>query len=103
MYVTAAVEIASRLPLKDPIFKSMEFLDPLVAFSPIKNSETEIATLAAKFSQFIEITNLTLEWHKLPSSFNEIENENFKKMPIDKMWLTMEKQRILMMKVFFPI
>jgi hypothetical protein len=101
-YITATVEIASRLPLKDPIFKSMEFLDPLVAFSPIKNSETEIATLAAKFSQFIHITNLTLEWHKLPSSFNEIEIENFKKMPIDQMWLTIGEAKNFNDESLFP-
>lgn len=101
-YITAATEILKRLPFQDPKFKSMEFLDPQVAFSLVHNCETDILSLANNFSDFIDVTNLTTEWQKLPTTFTDIEIEIFKKMPLDQMWLEIQNIKNFDEEYLFP-
>jgi hypothetical protein len=103
-YITATREMQERLPLNNDFFKNLIFLNPAVAFSVEKREQhtVEMKHVATKFANYIDLTNLSVEWSKLPHVFSELDINNFKSMKVDQMWLKIAETKNFNEEDLFP-
>nr|XP_012147785.1 PREDICTED: uncharacterized protein LOC105663456 [Megachile rotundata] len=76
-----------RLPLQDPFFKQLHFLDSKIALYDEGRQKIKDLTLIAKrVSNLIDVTELAFEWRILPSSFDDDDKKELIGLALDKMW-----------------
>ncbi|KAE8740950.1 hypothetical protein FOCC_FOCC013524 [Frankliniella occidentalis] len=75
-YARAAQEMKDRLPLNDPIFKEMAFIDPEVLLSRAARTGSDgladLSLLTAKFKEKLQLDSnaLATEWRNFPNEVN---------------------------------
>jgi hypothetical protein len=62
----------------------------------------EMKHVATKFANYIDLTNLSVEWSKLPHVFSELDINNFKSMKVDQMWLKIAETKNFNEEDLFP-
>jgi hypothetical protein len=83
-YITAATEIQDRLPIQNDFFLNLRFLDPHIAFNQKLRSDSgvNIDEIAFHFKNHINLTDKSVEWQRLTTSFNKHEITDFQRMSV---------------------
>ncbi|XP_075157987.1 uncharacterized protein LOC142231254 [Haematobia irritans] len=99
-YLTALEEIQKRLPLKeDSIFKEMEFLNPMAAFSE-NGKKFKFDLLCSKYK--ISINDTIQEFITLEYNFTQNEIKEFEAMDIVEFWTKIIKLKDINGNCMFP-
>ncbi|XP_034238072.1 zinc finger BED domain-containing protein 5-like [Thrips palmi] len=92
-YVRAAKELRERLPLNDPIFKEMAFIDPekLLSHDVRSGSDglSDLPLLCSKFKEKLQLDSnaLATEWRKFPNIIKGAAREKLLKMTVEEAWV----------------
>ena len=87
-YQTAVSELMKRLPISDPFFSQIQFIEPNVALSyDSRNTLPTLETLLYKYEHLLPNPKLLEnEWRKLASYFDENEKELLRKKLPESFW-----------------
>lgn len=87
-YICASIEMKKRLPINNILFNMMSFIKPMFVLYQDKRNDTLsfLSLLGQKFSNYLDVVKLEIEWRNLPFMFNETEKKSFESLSIEEFW-----------------
>lgn len=87
-YICASIEMKKRLPINNILFDMMSFIKPMFVLYQDKRNDTlsSLSLLGQKFSNYLDVVKLEIEWRNLPFMFNETEKKSFASLSIEEFW-----------------
>jgi len=102
-YCTTALEIKSRLPIDNPLYTELQFIDHTKILDSNNDwNDFEFKILSDKYKDLLQYNNLEIEWRKLRVSLTETVKTKLLSYKIDEFWHYISNLKDFKDETMFP-